>query len=148
MAGLPWYKHYTDAHQSDKLTKILSEFGLKGYGQYWILLEHMGKKFTGKERSFTFETRNLKSILHISHNKLFVNYMEFLTKIGLISYKIQGKSTIVKTPILFILQGKDNKYDKNKRGKCVGKTDPKIEDIRLKKEKERERKTSASRRYF
>lgn len=41
---MKWLKHHTDTHTNLKVRSIIREFGLEGYGLYWICLEIVGSQ--------------------------------------------------------------------------------------------------------
>jgi len=40
---MKWYKHFTDSHSNLKFQKLLKEYGLFGYGMWWVCCEVVGK---------------------------------------------------------------------------------------------------------
>jgi len=40
---MKWYKHLTDSHSNLKFQKLLKEYGLFGYGMWWVCCEVVGK---------------------------------------------------------------------------------------------------------
>lgn len=47
---MKWFMHETDSIHSEKLNKIIEEFGFQGYGRYWRIMELVAERmdFTGK----------------------------------------------------------------------------------------------------
>jgi len=43
---MKWYKHLTDSHSNLKFQKLFKEFGLFGYGMWWVCCEMVGKSGT------------------------------------------------------------------------------------------------------
>lgn len=58
---MKWFKHYTDAYTNLKLRIIINEFGMQGYGAYWLLLELIGQQADEKFKLST--TKMWKSAL-------------------------------------------------------------------------------------
>ncbi len=60
-----WLKHYTDSHINLKLQVIIREFGLEGYGFYWICLEIVGaqgqKYIVKKDKEWKFFLTNFSN---------------------------------------------------------------------------------------
>jgi hypothetical protein len=47
---MKWYKHQTDSHNDETLAEVLHEFGLEGYGFWWLLQEIVGKSMDASDR--------------------------------------------------------------------------------------------------
>ena len=57
---MKWFKHQSDAHTNLKLMQVLDEFGLEGYGLYWLIVEIIAQQ--GDNFAVTFE-KGWKSFL-------------------------------------------------------------------------------------
>jgi hypothetical protein len=62
---MKWFKHYTDAHDNNKLTKLRIKFGAKGYAVYWYCLEIVASTL-GENQTITFELKQDAEV--IGHN--------------------------------------------------------------------------------
>jgi len=47
---MKWFKHETDAIHSEKLTRLINEFGFHGYGQFWRIVELVAERMDGSNR--------------------------------------------------------------------------------------------------
>jgi len=84
---LRWFKHLTASNRDEKLLQIQDEFGLSGYGLYWIILEIIGEKITGDGcASVTLSGRNWARLCGVSLKKL-KTFLVFAQNIELFSVK-------------------------------------------------------------
>ncbi len=66
-----WFKHLSASNRDEKLRRIQDEFGIEGYGLYWIILETIAEKMDKKDcTSMTFSLKNWKKITGVSDKKL------------------------------------------------------------------------------
>lgn len=50
---MKWFKHQTASHTDEKLALLQAEFGLEGYGFYWLTLELIAKQMeAGSDKTF------------------------------------------------------------------------------------------------
>jgi len=49
---MKWFRHETDAIHSEKLAKLIMEFGFEGYGRYWRLMELVAERMDKTQRCF------------------------------------------------------------------------------------------------
>jgi hypothetical protein len=47
---MKWFKHETDAIHSEKLTRLVNEFGFQGYGHFWRIMEIVAERMDGSDR--------------------------------------------------------------------------------------------------
>jgi len=52
---MKWFKHDTCANMDPRLQKILSQYGLEGYGLYWYCVELINSQVSEKDVSFTLQ---------------------------------------------------------------------------------------------
>ena len=45
-----WFKHETDAIHSEKLSKLVDQFGFEGYGRYWRIMELIAERMNESEK--------------------------------------------------------------------------------------------------
>lgn len=117
-----WFKHYNDARESSKLTELIAMHGAKGYGHYWMLLELMAHHWDGYDTKLELHIDTIKTRLGIYHKRLALIYLQSLSDLSLIFSDIHGNLISLDCTILFELQAKDFKYEREKRGDY----DPKI----------------------
>ena len=69
---MKWFKHDTDADESEGLDVLIEEFGLEGYGRWFRLLETIGKKMErGSDRCHvTYTETKWCEILKVKRKKL------------------------------------------------------------------------------
>lgn len=54
---MKWFKHFTNAHDNNKLTKVRMKYGAEGYAIYWYCLELIAGDLGGSE-SINFELKH------------------------------------------------------------------------------------------
>ena len=47
---MKWFKHETDAIHSEKLTRLINEFGFEGYGRFWRIMEIVAERMDVSDR--------------------------------------------------------------------------------------------------
>lgn len=89
-----WFKHFTDSYINLKHREILYDFGLEGYGLYWLCLELVGQQGSnfGLNGSKSWK-KALKSASGISEEKLEKILMRF-SELNLICSKSLGKGNL------------------------------------------------------
>ena len=113
---MKWFRHFTNAHRDDKLVWLRSKYGIKGIGQYWILLEAVAEQMKGEHLSpeATFTKNQLASLLGVKQNQLTSLLVDYDNKLGINS---QCYDNIIKISIPKLLIIKDN-YHKDLQGSC------------------------------
>ena len=78
-----WLKHLTNSNRDEKLRRIQDEFGLEGYGLYWIILETIAEKVSKNNcTSMELSVQNWKKITGVSAKKL-QNFLVFAQEVEL-----------------------------------------------------------------
>lgn len=92
-----WFKHMTAASRDEKLMLVRDEFGIEGYGVYWLILEAIAEKYESQKTDpeITFSVKNWRKILEISPKKL-RNFLTFSEKIKLFSVVFEGSMITVR----------------------------------------------------
>ena len=103
---MKWFKHYSDASRSEKLAQLVDEFGIEGYGRYWLLIELLAEKFDGKDTNFTIHNTTIKRTLYIHHDKMAAKFLGTIANLGLMSCVSTNKLWSISCPKL--LEIKDN----------------------------------------
>ncbi|MDY6895183.1 MAG: hypothetical protein SVO01_07200 [Thermotogota bacterium] len=84
------------ANRDEKLCQILDEFGLEGYGAYWIILEIISEKMTKETTEnncfVELSEKNWRKFLPFSPKK-FRKFVNFLQKIEVFLVKINKKNS-------------------------------------------------------
>ena len=98
-----WFKHMTGAHRDEALCRMMDEFGLEGYGAYWIVLETIAaqceKKGENSKTSLTLSVKNWRKIVPFAPQKL-VKWLAFAAQLNLFSAEISENLVTVSCPKL------------------------------------------------
>jgi len=124
---MKWFKHYSNARLSNKLTKLRAYGGKEACGEYWTLLEMMSEKFNGEDTEFSFDIPTLRVELAHHTSKSLRKSLSCMAEVGLMSFDMDSHCVTINTDILLRLQGRDWKYDSEKRGTSAPKIESKIE---------------------
>lgn len=82
-----WFKHLTNAHNDEAISELVDEFGLEGYGAWWIILEIIAHQMDKTDRcSVRYSVRKWAKSCQISVKK-FQKIVSFLSKIEKLSLK-------------------------------------------------------------
>jgi hypothetical protein len=150
-----WIKHYSNARQSEFLSKLYAEFGWEGYGRYWGLLEFLAKDYAGGDPVFHISKHELRGLLAIqswTKLELFLNWIstesqpnsnQTQTKLVL-KFNPQGSIYQVEAPILLDLLNRDFKRARKERAKDA----PREEKIRKDKDKIKNNSSSGTQTKF
>lgn len=135
---MKWFKHYSNASSSLKLQSLISELGVEGYGQYWLLLELLCEKFDGESPEVTLFFDEISAKVRIKFTKKLETFLQKLSDFHLLSFQISGKFYKIEAPILLDLQSKDFKFATKQRLLNDSNATLRIKnkDIRLKNKKE------------
>ena len=91
-----WIKHLTSSSRDEKLLAIQDEFGLEGYGLYWLVLETIGEKLSKKNEPYIeMSTQNWKKTTGVSAKK-FQKFLSFCSKVEVFTVKSDEKTTMVR----------------------------------------------------
>jgi hypothetical protein len=86
-----WLKHLTAAHRDERLAAFLDEYGLEGYGFWWLLLEVVGHAVKGDQCEVTYSLPQWSRLLYSHHHRV-SKYMGSLHRSGLvIAENVDGK---------------------------------------------------------
>lgn len=118
---MKWFKHYSTAGHSDKLTQLKAQLGAAGYGRYWILLELLSQRFDGEQTDFVFDMKILKSELLAYRTQSVSTLLQSCTNLGLISHTNEGDLVSISAPILLKLQSRDFKRARSVRDENASK---------------------------
>lgn len=107
-----WFKHLTIANRDEALARIRDEFGLEGYGLYWLILESIAEQMDGSERTFLeLSPKNWRRITGISPKK-FQKFVTFAENLGIFSVEISENLIRVDCPKLLKFR---DEYTKRKK---------------------------------
>ena len=92
-----WFKHYSNAHNNNSLTKLRMRYGAEGYAIYWYCLEMIAGEL-GESDNITFELKHDAEVVAfaLKCDTLKVEeIMRYIVKIGLFE-NIDGTITCLK----------------------------------------------------
>lgn len=93
-----WFKHMTGSRTDEKIALVMDEFGLEGYGAFWVLLEMVASKVDEKNCiSVTYPESTFCRTLGVSRGKL-AKFLQFFAEIGIFSVEKCGKSITIGSP--------------------------------------------------
>lgn len=109
---MKWFKHMTCSGDDEKLSAVIDELGMEGYGFYWRLLEIVAEKLDAKGETFCqFSAKKWGNFFQYSPKK-FLKFAQNLAEKRLIFIEISEK--FIKIDIPNLLKYQDN-YQKNKQ---------------------------------
>lgn len=82
---MKWFKHFTDAHDQNDLTKVRMKYGANGYAIYWYCLELIAGDL-GYDDTITFELKHDAEVIgfNLQIDRIKVEeIMTFMVKLGL-----------------------------------------------------------------
>ncbi len=82
---MKWFKHFSNAHDSQDLTKVRMKYGADGYAIYWYCLELISSDL-GMEENITFELKHDAEVIgfNLKIDQLLVEeIMTFMVGLGL-----------------------------------------------------------------
>ena len=96
-----WFKHMTDASNDEKLAMFVSEFGMKGYGIYWRILELIASQMDGSSGKceVRYPVKLLRSYL-IVRTQILNKQLKSLNNYGLVFNKSDGDIVTLSCPNL------------------------------------------------
>jgi hypothetical protein len=113
---MKWFKHMTAASRDEKMQLLIAEWGLEGYGAYWILLELLAGVIENQEKdSHQFSIDFVKNLLKFSPKKL-KNFMEFLQNQNLFTSEFSQKMITLKNAKMRSIMDESTNRRKNKIG--------------------------------
>lgn len=139
---MKWFKHYSNASESLKISKLIDEMGAEGYGQYFLLLELLATQFDGEDYLIEVHLRQIQSKLGIRFGAKCTRLLQKFTALSLIEFELEEKVYKISAPILLDLQGKDFKYSRRQREQ----SEPKNKNKNKKENKNKNNILSASKK--
>lgn len=128
---MKWFKHETDAVNSEKLNQLIDKAGLEGYGRFWRVLEVVAERMDDSNKcSVELSVRRWAELLHYPpkcRTDYIVSFFDLLRMCGLCEVDVDrhidstsGAHTeiCIRTTIPNLLKKRDN-YTKNLQ--AVGK---------------------------
>lgn len=101
---MKWFKHHSNANRDEKLSRLVDEFGLEGYGLYWLIVESIAEQFDDKNKTFLeYSERNWRKISGFSAKK-FQKFLEIVQKTEIFLVKIEDDVIRIDCPKLLKIQ--------------------------------------------
>jgi len=60
---MKYFRHYCNAHENPNLGVLIDDWGVEGYGRYWILVELVGEQVSKSNLSYAYQTSNGNPVL-------------------------------------------------------------------------------------
>lgn len=95
-----WFKHLSLAQSDEVMSELIDEFGLEGYGFWWLIIERIAQNLNDNNQDFVrISEKNWLNFTKISKKKFycFATWLHDRKKIIL---KIEGKYLTIKCPRL------------------------------------------------
>lgn len=125
---MKWFKHYSNALDSESLADLIRDCGLQGYARYWILLEYLASQFDGETHSFRVPIDSVRRLLRIRSWNELETFAERIGSIRGMELKRNGNVFEIEAAILLELQSKDFKKMRHDSGTSARKTKSKDKD--------------------
>lgn len=135
-----WIKHYSNARQSEYMSKLFAEYGWEGYGKYWGLLEYLATNYTGGEPLFHVPRETIRGLFGVRSWSDLQSFVDHLTNERVLNFALCGNVYRINAPILLELQSRDFKRARIERAE----TAPREEKIRIREDKNKKREDKAT----
>jgi len=112
---LKWFKHYSNASESETLETIIEKMGYEGYGMYWRLIELLSSNYDGESTQSSFRLSTIKRLLGIRVTTKLVQLSNIVTTKSPLSIHIDKDTVFFDAPILAKLKAKDFKRSRPSR---------------------------------
>ena len=103
---MKWFKHLSDASDDEFLSSIIDEFGLEGYGRWWLIVECVARQMDSSDKcSAEYSWIKWQSILKGKRNKL----ETFLERLGnKLEMNLKQNGNVLEIKIPKLLELRDN----------------------------------------
>lgn len=129
---MKWFKHDTDARESEKMMPLIQEFGLLGYARWFILLEIIAEKMDKTDRCHVrYPSLKWGKLLQLKQKKLEI-FLELCE--NSLETKIERSGLFIKISVPNLLKKRDE-YSKKSRYSPKN-VPPKNEEKRLNNKEE------------
>ena len=109
-----WFKHDTDADESEGLSMLIEKHGWEGYGRWFRMLETVAKKMDHSDRcSVTYPVKQWQKILGTYHRTLLEDYLQSLLDLRLIF--VESKDNLITISIPNLLKKRDEYSQKSRQ---------------------------------
>lgn len=106
---MKWFKHYSDATNSTKLSQLFDELGAEGYGYYWLFLELISSKFDGSLGEIRVHFGEVLGKFRLNNRRKLLSFIKTLNNLDLIRVEFDGKFLQIQNDILVKLKQKNFK---------------------------------------
>jgi len=97
---MKWFKHITSSATDEKLSRVMDEMGLEGYGFYWRILEIIASQMDETGRTSCEYSPKVWGKFVGFNSVKFSKVAQLLAEIGLFFVEIREKSIIINCPNL------------------------------------------------
>tara|TARA_Y100000296_G_C5164312_1_gene253691 strand:- start:506 stop:1309 length:804 start_codon:yes stop_codon:yes gene_type:complete len=134
---MKWFKHETDVIHSEKMAKLIEEFGFEGYGRYWRIMEIIAERMDETDRCYAELPEREWLRYLVVRRPLFHRYLVVIGQ--LFDNKVITNGLLIRIEIPNLLKKRDN-YTKNLQVTCKKLASKEVEvevevDKELKKSK-------------
>lgn len=112
---MQWFKHFSNASDSEKIKQMIDEFGLEGYARWFLFLELCTERFDGQNTELRIHNEEIKNKLRARKGDFVFKIFSFWKEKDLISFTFENNYFFLNIPILLELQNRDSKYNNKKR---------------------------------
>lgn len=94
---MKWFKHHTDSHDNNKLTKVRMKYGAEGYAIYWYCLELIAGDL-GESKEINFELKHDSEVIGFNlkiDSRRVEDIMRYMVELNLFE-EIEGRVTCFK----------------------------------------------------
>jgi len=111
-----WFKHMTRSNRDEKLTRVKDEFGLEGYGLYWLILEIIAEQMNENNKTFVeFSVKTWRTFTGFSTKKL-KKYLTFFSELKLFFVEFSQNSIKIDCPNLLKYRDEYSRKKNKKSG--------------------------------
>jgi hypothetical protein len=143
---MKWFRHMTASHDDEKLALLQAEFGLEGYGFYWLTLEIIAKQMEpGSDKTFVeYPIAIWRKFYGFSPKKL-RKFAEFCSEFEIFSVEFFEKSMSIDCPNLLKYRDEWSKKVSKKSGVTPEPLRSLLTDTDTDSKKKREREGACAR---
>lgn len=136
-----WIKHYSNARQSEFLSKLYAKYGWEGYGKYWGLLELLATSYDGNEPIFHVPRETVRALFGVRSWNDLQSFVDWLTNERVLKFALCENVYRIEAPILLDLLNRDFKRARKERVESAPRED---KSKNKKKDKEKEGDTATA----
>lgn len=126
-----WIKHYSNARQSEYMSKLFAKYGWDGYGKYWGLLEYLATNYTGGEPLFHVPRETIRGLFGVRSWSDLQSFVDHLTNERVLKFALCDNVYRIEAPILLDLLNRDFKRARTERVASAPREDKKREEKKI-----------------